>query len=263
MTRNDQRKILLAMDGFDYGFETARYISGVRPFQNMKTVLFNVFSKIPERYWDMEREPQYGRRLREIRFWEVHREQEMQKYMERARQIFLDAGFSEDSVIYRIHKRDQGVARDILKEARRGYTAVVIGRKGMSKLKELVPGSVATKLFEKLAFAPLVIVGKGAKPGKVLLALDRSEGAMRAVDFVATTLGTSGFEINMTHVVRGDEKEEIAESEIMIGNIFDRAKSRLMSAGIRPQASMASQDVFKKTTPICWIKRGGNIAIRS
>ncbi len=233
MTINDQRKILLAMDGSDYAFETARYISRVRPFQNMKMVLFNVFGKIPERYWDMEKAPQYGRRLREIRSWEVYREKEIQKYMAAARQVFLDAGFPEDSVIYRVKKRDQGVARDILTEARRGYTAVVIGRKGMSKLRELVLGSVAANLFQKLAFVPLVIVGKGARPAKVLLALDGSEGAMRAVAFVAATLGTSGFEINLTHVVREDEKEEIAESEITMGNVFDQAKGRLGSAGIR------------------------------
>ncbi len=229
----NEKKILLAMDGSDYAFETVRHVSNVRSFRNMKKVLFNVFSKIPERYWDMEKNPLLSRRLAEVRSWETRREQEMEKYMEDARQIFLDAGFPEGSILYKIHKRERGIARDIVKEARRGYTAVIVGRKGKSQLIDLVLGSVATKLIEKLAFVPLVIVGKGARPGKVLLAMDGSEGAMRAVDFVAHMLGPSGYEINLTHVVRGDEKDRIAESEVIIGDAFDKAKDMLMKAGFR------------------------------
>jgi len=111
----------------------------------------------------------------------------------------------------------------------------VVGRKGTSKLKDLVMGSVATKLLEKLVFIPLIIVEKNAKPGRVLLAFDGSDGAIRAVNFIGAMLGTSGYEVNLTHVIRGDEKDFIAESEIRIGSAFDEAKSRLMKAGFKAE----------------------------
>jgi len=110
MVRKIEKQILLAMDGSDYAFETAKYISHIRPFQQMNTVLFNVFSKIPECYWDMEKEPQYRRRLSEIRFWEMHRHQELQEYMANARQIFLEAGFAEKAVTVKMQERDRGIA---------------------------------------------------------------------------------------------------------------------------------------------------------
>ena len=159
MMKPTQKKILLAIDGSDRAFETVRYVSRITPFQKMQVVLFTVFSKIPERYWDLEREPIYGQRLREIRAWETTNRMAIKRYMDEARQKLLDSGFSQGAVAVKIHERERGIARDIISESRRGYSAVVVGRKGMSKVKDLVLGSVATKLVEKIASAPILVVG--------------------------------------------------------------------------------------------------------
>ena len=103
----------------------------------------------------------------------------------------------------------------------------------MSKVRGLVLGSVTNKLLAKLDFTPLLVVGKGTKARKFLLCLDGSAGAMRAVDYTGSILNSSDYEVNLTHVIRAEEKEGIAEAEIKIGAVFDYAKTRLIDSGIK------------------------------
>jgi hypothetical protein len=47
------------------------------------------------------------------------------------------------------------------------------------------------------------VVGGKPKPAKILLGLDESDGAMRAVDFVGAMLGQSAAEVTLLYAVRG------------------------------------------------------------
>ena len=228
------KRILLAVDGSEGALEAVRYISRISMFQNMQLVLFNVFSTIHEYFWDLELGPQNHLRLEEFKGFQEQPEKTAGEYMERAKQILVDAGFSEDGVNISMPQRKTGIARDIITESQRGYSAVVIGRKGVSDLEDLVLGGVAAKLLEKLAFVSLMVVGKSPQPGKVLLALDSSEGAMGAVDYVATMLGGSNVEVELIHVIRGDTKERLEEATNRIIVAFMRAKNRLIQSGFRP-----------------------------
>jgi nucleotide-binding universal stress UspA family protein len=224
--------MLIALDGSDRGFETIRYVTRIPPFQDMEVVLFTVFSKIPDCYWDMEKDHIYGSRLREIRVWETNTRKTLEGHMAQARQRLIDAGFPEASVTVKIHERKTGVARDILKEARSGYTAVAVGRRGMSRVRDLVLGSITSKLLEKLSFSPLLLVGRNVHHGKVLIAMDASEGAMRAVEFVGGLLGESDLRIGLVHVVRKDGPNCITEAESDMDPVFRDAEDRLIQAGM-------------------------------
>ena len=244
MPKNRNDRILLALDGSDRAFETVKYVSKIIPFQKMKVVLFTVYDKIPESYWDLERQPLFGPRAHSIRAWEIGREKTLSEYMHRAKEHLLASGFSEEAVTVRIHEREKGIARDIIKEAEKGYAALVVGRRGMSKIKTLVLGSVATKLVESISFAPLLMVGRAVASGKILIGLDPSEGSMRAVDFVARTLSDCDFcKVKLVHVIRGKSdptsgyhklftpKEYAVEAQERIRRVFQRAKDRLVNAG--------------------------------
>ena len=231
MTKSNFKKILLAIDGSDGALEAVKYVSKMYLAQKMGVVLFNVYSKIPEAYWDLEKSVSLGWRLREIRAWEMEYEKTIQEYMERAKKILWRAGFDRDSVKVNLHIREKGIARDIIKEAKKGYDCIVVGRKGMSRLKDLALGSVSTKLLQKIDFAPLLVVGKNPKHGTVLLALDGSKGAMKAVNFMGNLLGDSGFELELIHVIRGEKKEYIQEVKREMRPLFDEAKNRLLKSG--------------------------------
>lgn len=234
MNNPNKSKILLAVDGSKPALEAVRYVSKSPAFQKRKIVLFNIYSKIPESYWDLESNPQVASRIKSIEVWARQQEKEMQQYMSSARQILLNAGFPGDSVLIKRQEREKGLARDILREAQQGYESVIIGRRGMSKLKDLVLGSVSSKLVEKMNFAPLLVVGKNPKIGKILLGLDSSEGALKAVDFLGGTWGKSNFEVKLMHVIRSDRKELIEENRKMIEVAFNEARARLEISGFAP-----------------------------
>jgi len=67
--------------------------------------------------------------------------------MKRAKELLVSAGFSEKNVEIRVENKDKGVARDILAEAENGYDMIVMGRRGISGLKEFFLGSISQKVF--------------------------------------------------------------------------------------------------------------------
>ncbi len=234
MTEQAKKRILLAVDGSDNALEIVRYVGKIPAFRQMEIVLFNVHSKIPEGYWDLERNSSVGWRMSEARAWDKEREKAIQEYMQKAEKILWRAGFPKESVKVKIHNRKRGFARDIAKEAERDYDGVLVGRKGMSNLKDLVLGSIATKLIGKISFVPILVVGKKPQAGSVLLALDASENAMRAVVYVGGLLGGSDFEVRLIHVIRSDNPEYVNEKKMEMNGVFDEAKGVLIESGFSP-----------------------------
>jgi nucleotide-binding universal stress UspA family protein len=236
-----KKKILVGVDDSERSYETVRYVSKIPLFQKMEVVLFHVFHKIPEAYWDLETAkwrrgdgPQIGWRIKDARAWETERQKKIQAFMEKARQLLVDAGCPRDAVIIKVHEKKKGIARDILSEAQRGSRAIAVGRRGMGKVKGLILGSVTTKLLEKVSFAPLHLIGKKSSPEKVLIALDGSAYSMRGVDYVGSCLGGSDFKVNLIHIIRGDEKQYVQQAKQIITAIFDDAKNRLEKSGFKP-----------------------------
>ena len=194
-------------------------------------VLFNVFSKIPESYWDLEKEPGLKYRIRKVRALEKQEEKDIREFMEKAGKVLWRGGFPKDSVKVNIHEREKGIARDIVKESELGFSCVVVGRKGMSALKDMVLGSVPTKVIEKSSFIPLVVVGKNPRSGSALLALDGSENSMRIVDYVENALSGPDFKLTLIHVIRSKGTEYLEGVEKDMKGVFDEAKTRLIKSG--------------------------------
>ncbi len=67
--------------------------------------------------------------------------------MKRAKELLVSAGFSEKKVEIKVENKNKGVARDILAEAENGYDIIVMGRRGISGLKEFFLGSISQKVF--------------------------------------------------------------------------------------------------------------------
>ena len=225
-------RILLAMDGSDQAFEAARYVSHLFAPNQINVVLFHVTTKIPESFWDIEEDPELMLKEDAPGAAEYQPEKEIQELMERARQLFLDRGMPEDAVIAKIQERQVGIARDIISESERDYQAVVLGRWGMSLLKDFLWGSIADKLLGRLTHVPLCVVGGTPHVGKILVGMDASEGAMRAVDYVGTMV-SAHLEVSLYHAVRALDEEISHKAEKSMKSVFEKATSRLENAGFR------------------------------
>jgi len=208
MKKKPQQKLLVPVDGSDRSFNTLRYVSKLEPFRRMRVVLFHVFSKVPDGFWDLEADPRSTSTVKEVRAWELQQKRSINQFMEIASQFLIKTGFPSNSIEVKIQNRKKGFARDIIHEARNGYYAIVTRRRGMTGLRGIVLGSVATKMVEKLSFLPLILVGRRAPGKKILLGFDGSDGSWRAVDFVGSTMGGLGSKAKLIYVIRGKENND-------------------------------------------------------
>lgn len=250
-----KKKILVALDGSERSLETVRYISRTEPFRDMKIVLFNVFSGVPDCYWDLAREPKSIKITPEIKAWEATQKNIIENNMEGAKQILIQAGFSRSNIIIKIKNRRKGIARDIIKEAQNGYMAVVLRRRGLGALKRMVLGSVAIKLIERLSFVPVIIVGWQPTARKILLPIDGSKCAWRAVAVAADILGQYDYQTQLIHVIRSNGFTNATEKNGSVGRqcademqkeietVFTKAKNRLIEGGFNAEA-VSSKMIF-------------------
>jgi len=195
-------KVLLAYDGSDLSLAAVNYIVSLFPAKKTEVVLFHVGTEIPDSFWSMEKELDFRFKTPDIRASMTTQHKLLNDSIEKARNIFLDAGFPEDAVITKIQAKKFGVARDIIKESQKGYDAVVVGRTGKSRLKDILVGSVPVQLSGKIHGIPLIIVGGMPKGKKILVAFDGSKEIMRGIRCVGALVSTPDCRVLLCHVLR-------------------------------------------------------------
>jgi nucleotide-binding universal stress UspA family protein len=265
MPKQKKKKILVPVDGSDRALNTVRYVARVEPFRDMEIVLFHVFSSVPEGYWDLEKDPRSTTTVRQVRAWEIEQKKSIKQYMEQAGQFLMKAGFGIESIITKINNRKKGIARDIISEARNGYDAVVTRRRGMTALRRIVLGSVATKLIAKLTFLPLILVGKQTPNNKILLAYDGSDNAKRAVNFVGSLLGGLDYEVSLFNVLRSNGESLVEYQHILSPKEYSKFARKEMTSSLkaaRTELINAGFNANKVSTQIVTkaISRAGAIA---
>ncbi len=198
----EKRKFLLALDGSDQSTAAVKYMAAMLPTRSTEIVLFNVLSQIPEALWDLMKNPDYEDWAAKMGAMEKKNLSLLNTFMDQSRKKLIKAGFSEESIDIRIQNRVVGLARDIVSETKKGYTALAIGRTGTCQHTGLLLGSIASKILGALAKESICLVVGQPDPSGILLAMDGSPGAMKAVDYVAKLFGGSSKEVILFHAMR-------------------------------------------------------------
>ena len=195
-----ERKILVAVDGSSYSNNTLRYLGQLfGPVGEMKLHLFSVVScasQPPGQEWLSELEllntlpMATQKKLRLARY-----------YLQAAIAKLAKLGIAVERVTTEVRLARSTVADDILHEGRQGlYDAIVIGRRGLSKIGELLLGSVSASLFEKAHDVPLWIIDGQVDSRKLLVPIDGSFCSLVAVDHLAHILaGSKHCQITLFH----------------------------------------------------------------
>lgn len=89
---------------------------------------------------------------------EDRKKQLIDEAMVRAKDVLIASGFSDDRISLKIQKKKNGVARDIVDEAKKGYQIIVMGRRGLSGVQEFLMGSVSQKVIHAVKDVSIVIV---------------------------------------------------------------------------------------------------------
>jgi nucleotide-binding universal stress UspA family protein len=237
------KKLLVAMDGSERALRTAEYLSHMPAFYNMQVNLFNVFAGVPESYFDLGREPASVNITAGMYSWEKQQRGQIEQHLQQCRSILLSADYNPAKVQTTIKKRRVGIARDIIAESKKGYTAVVLRRRGMGGLQGLVMGSVALKMLNGIDSVPIIFAGRKTNRRRVLVAVDGSDNAMRAVELVADMLGGFDYAVGLVAVIRAEAQPERApgaestfkshleDVEPEVHNALNKAQERLVAAG--------------------------------
>jgi nucleotide-binding universal stress UspA family protein len=240
-----KRKILVAVDGSDQSMACVRYAANMFSPENTRLVLFHVQSSVPEVFWDLERYPGSDARVKAFHAWAMEMKRNVERFMGRGREMALEAGFAPEDITVSVVERRAGLARDILYEAQLGYDVLVIGRTGTSQLKDLVLGSVAEKILDRLSNLSMILVGGRPETDNLLAAVDNSENAMRAVEFIGA-MAAPGKKITLMHVRRGPSlfrteteqdwvdmaNKELVDVDGEMDSVIAEAARRLVMAGV-------------------------------
>ncbi|MCB2185394.1 MAG: universal stress protein [Deltaproteobacteria bacterium] len=255
-------KFLLPVDGSQAAGDTVAYVSTMLNPAEVELVLLAISDPVPESFWDIERDPSFHHKLSGVKAWARQQEQSLENFLEETRGVFEAKGFAPEAVTIKMQTRKTGIARDIVNEALKGYYTVVVGRRGRTALAELAMGSVCYKLINRLTGVPLWVVGRQASPeGNILVAMDSSLSALKAVEYLAHFLEGKDHKVTLFHARRGDGvlmgepgeflapadlsiwleevEEEAKKDETEITESFAKARQILEKAGLPPQSITA------------------------
>jgi nucleotide-binding universal stress UspA family protein len=132
----------------------------------------------------------------------ARQEEQAGQLLREYKEILLRREVEESRLLLTTLPRHRGVAEDLLDYGQNGrYDALLIGRRGASYLTELMLGSVTANLIAHSKVIPIWLVDGEVTSQKILVAVDGSEGSLRAVDHLSFILaGTSKAQIQFMHV---------------------------------------------------------------
>ncbi len=260
--------ILVAVDGSDPSLAAVQYVARLFPPERAWFSLFHVMDRVPEVYWDLQADAGPGYERFSGEQWKAVQDRRVDVFFDRCFPILERAGHRRESVTTILQERKVGIARDIALEALKGYDALVMGRRGLGSLKDLLFGSITSKILNRIMDVPVWVVGNDPSPGKVLVALDSSDESLRILEYVEKILSPeSGHpEILLFHVIRGrkgflpdyddlnalDQKEDWVKQAI---REFDRVQAR-MDAMFEDTLQRWEQKGFDRNRISCKISQG-------
>lgn len=151
--------------------------------------------------------------------------QNAQAALDRAADILLSRQFPENNIHKKIAFKQFGTAQDIIQEGQRGlYDAIALGRRGLSRLEELLADSISKQLFTTPMEIPLWVCRQQVTvPRNVLLCTDGSPASLRCADHVGFMLRDEPqHAIAVTHVTAPgtdiDPRQILLETRRMLEN---------------------------------------------
>jgi nucleotide-binding universal stress UspA family protein len=147
------QKLLVALDSSEGAWRAVEYVAqsfGRTP--EVQVTLLHILSGLPPAFWDdghilAEKERKSRQRL--VANWQAEQEKLWQGLVKKAMDRLTSAGFPKETVTSEFKPKYYDVAEDILNEAETGgFTAIVMGRRGLGRARALLLGSVTNKVVQ-------------------------------------------------------------------------------------------------------------------
>ena len=195
-----EKKILIAVDASVYSSNTLHYLEGL--FANLDDIRFHLISVVTCNPSDAAKEW-----FDELELMNMLTKEEQKRYAAANRYLNKAVaqlgrnGISPEHVTTEVKISTTSPASEVLHVARKGfYDALIIGRRGVSKLEELIMGSVSSTLLGKCHDVPVWIVDGQVNSRKFLVPVDGSHFTLQALDHLCFILqGNPYAEITLFH----------------------------------------------------------------
>ncbi|ADH86074.1 universal stress protein [Desulfurivibrio alkaliphilus] len=181
-------KLLVAIDGSIHSRNALHYLAGL--FAARPEVHFKLFSLVPGVHlppgseWLSEAE-----RVNMLSPTARQKLVSHKGFLHQAAGFLAAKGVAPERIEEEVKISGGNLAADIAAEARRGmFDALVVGRRGMTKLEELLLGGVSVSLLEKCHDIPQWIIDGKIDSHRFLVPVDGSPYALLAVDHLAFML---------------------------------------------------------------------------
>jgi nucleotide-binding universal stress UspA family protein len=154
------KKILVAVDESANSMKAIKYVAkGIQPAAQI-----TLFSVIPDSTAACGLDsptliPLFKENRQAFCAIEDTKKSHVTEFMQKAKSVLVEAGFPSKNVTVKVRKKKVGIARDILKEAQAGkYDTLVVGRRGLSAVKEFLFGSVSSKVVQLAKKVSVIVV---------------------------------------------------------------------------------------------------------
>jgi len=183
-----EKQILMAVDGSIHSIQSLRYAT--KMLRGSNEVIFTLFHGEPmiSQYLldEVRTDPKAYNALKKIN---KKNKKKSRILLEKQRERMITMGVPKKRIVMVTQQRMMGLARDILEYGRKGiYDAIVVGRRGLSRVQKTFMGSTSAKLLEHSEVIPVWMVDGKVKSKKILVAVDGSESSYRAVDHIGFML---------------------------------------------------------------------------
>jgi nucleotide-binding universal stress UspA family protein len=142
------QKILLTIDDSENAIRAVEFVANTFTVDNRIT-LFNVVQDTATmcEMNSPELTPYFTSQQSSFCLLEEKKKELVNEALQKSKTILLDAGFEEKNITIKAEFKKDGVARDIIKEAQSDYNIIVMGKRGVSGIKDFLLGSISQKVF--------------------------------------------------------------------------------------------------------------------
>jgi nucleotide-binding universal stress UspA family protein len=176
--------------------------------------------------------------------------EDAQAILERYKAQMVRTGIADKRISVATQPKALGLVRDILDRAERGlYDAIVVGRRGLSRVQKAFMGSVTAKLVEHSRVVPVWVVDANVTSARIMVAVDGSVSSLGAVDHLCFMVGENPkIKVTLFHVmprlreycvIDSDDKDAGIDQVIAQGDkryidhFYAHARDRFREAGIQ------------------------------
>ena len=259
-----QKKIIVSVDDSRHSKNAVQYAA--RMSESIPTLHYVLFHVQPMISLFLQEEARKNLKTRlELDKLSEKNDQAAKKLLNGLKEEMVRMGVDAERIEIATQRRKRGLAKDILEYSQDNhYDAILIGRRGLTRLQEMVMGSASANIIEHSRIIPTWLVDGEVTGSKIMAAVDGSESSLRAIDHLAFMIsGNPDIRATLLHVTSrardycevdfSEEPSEALEEIIARGDkacidqFYSHAMQKFKNSGI-------SEDQLEMIT----LKGGGN-----